>query len=324
MTKGASIFSRDAAPLTLAVLVLPHASILEVASCLDPLRAANRHLGHEAFRWRVVSPDGAAVPLTCGLSLPASGGIAEAHGADVLVVVAGYHRTEVVTRPLVAAIRRLAPGMRAVIGIDAGPWVLARAGLLDGHRATVHWEDLEDFAAAHPGIEVVPDRFVISGARVTVGGAAPAADLMQHLIQTRHGAALAHQVANSFLTTPRPGHAPQISPRPPESALARDPRLGQVLARMEATLDTPEPVAALARQAGLSLRHLEGLFRRELGQSPAAWARALRLQAARRMLADTGHDLQDIALRTGFASQSAFSRAFRRQFGHPPSALRRG
>jgi transcriptional regulator GlxA family with amidase domain len=323
MTEPATIFAPSTDPLTLAVLVLPHASILEVASVLDPMRSANRHLGTEAFRWRVVSPDGTAVPLTCGLSLPSVGGIAAAETADGLVVVAGYRWTETATRPLVAAIRRMAPRFRAVIGIDTGPWVLARAGLLDGHKATVHWEDLEDFAAAHPAVEVLPDRYAISGNRITVGGAIPAADFMLHLIRSRLGAAVAVQVAGSFITTPRPADAPQVSGAAMPGPLARDPRLVAAMARMEARLDAPETVATTARAVGLSVRRLEGLFRSELGQSPADWGRDLRLQAARRMLTDTRHPLLDIALRTGFTAQAAFSRAFRRRFGIPPSDLRR-
>jgi transcriptional regulator GlxA family with amidase domain len=70
MTSGATIFAPSRSPLTIAALVLPQASILEVASVLDPLRAANRHLGSDSYRWRVVSPDGRAVPLTCGIELP--------------------------------------------------------------------------------------------------------------------------------------------------------------------------------------------------------------------------------------------------------------
>ena len=114
---------------------------------------------------------------------------------------------------------------------------MARAGLLDGYRATVHWEDLEDLAAAHPEIDVVPDRFVIDRNRVTIGGAAPAQDFMLHLIRARHGAALARQVALSFLTTPRRGRDPQTGPAPDP---ALDPRVARAVARMEARLDAPE------------------------------------------------------------------------------------
>lgn len=320
MTENA-IFSPSAQPLTIALFVLPQASILEVASALDPLRNANRQLGHEAYRWRVVTPDGQPAPLTCGISLPSSGPLAHASGAEALIVVAGYRLNEVATRPLIRDLRRIAPRFQLVGGIDAGPWVLARAGLLDGHRATVHWEDLEDLAAAHPEIDVVPDRFVIDRKRVTISGAAPAADFMLHLIRARHGAALARQVAMSFLTRARPGHDPQIAP-PPEPDPALDRRVAAALARMEARIDAPEPVSATARAVGLSPRRLETLFREALNTTPAAHALGLRLQAARRMLTDTRHPLADIALRTGFSSPATLSRAFKARFGRSPGAMR--
>lgn len=288
---------------------------------LDPLRAANRHLGQDAYRWRVVSPDGGAVPLTCGIELPSSGPLSAAEGADALILIAGYRQSEVATRPLLRDLRRIAPRFAVIAGVDAGAWVLARAGLLDGYRATVHWEDLEDFAAAHARVDTVPDRWVIDRNRATAGGAAPALDLMLHLIGSRHGAPLARQVAQSFLTTIRDGHEPQIAPAQHDPHL--DPRIAQAIARMEARLDDPERTPQIARAVGLSPRRLEMLFRQDLGVTPAAYGLSLRLQAARRMLTDTRHSLTEIALRTGFSGQSALSRAFRAQFGKPPSALRR-
>jgi transcriptional regulator GlxA family with amidase domain len=316
-----TIFAPSQEPLTIALLILPQASILEVASTLDPLRSANRHLGHDAYRWRIVSPDGQAILLTCGIELPSSGPLSAAVGTDALIVIAGYRQSTVATAPLIRDLARTAPRFRAIGGIDAGGWVLARAGLLRGHRATVHWEDLEDFAAAHPDTEVVPGRFVIDRNRFTAGGAAPAADLMLHLIRARHGPALALQVAASFLTTARDGSEPQISSVKPDRRL--DPRVAQAVARMEARLDTPETIAAIAATVGLTPRRLESLFRENVSMTPGAYALSLRLAAARRMITDTRHPLAEVALRTGFSSGSTLSRAFLRKFGMAPSSLRR-
>ena len=321
MSKSATLFAPSAEPLTLALLVLPQASILEVASTLDPMRCANRHLGHQAYRWRVVSPDGGPVPLTCGIELPSSGPLAAAEGAEALVVIAGFRQAEVATRPLIADLRRMAPRFKMIGGIDAGPWVLARAGLLSGYRATVHWEDFEDLAAAHPEITLAPDRYVIDRNRFTAGGAAPAADLMLHLIASRHGAAISRQVAGSFLTTPQDGSAPQLDAPRRERRL--DPRMAQAIAHMETHLDSPRTVAQTAKALGLSPRRLESLFQATLGESPAAYALGLRLAAARRLITDTHHPLADIALRTGFSSASSLSRAFRRKYKAPPSGLRK-
>ena len=320
MTKSATIFAPANAPLTLAVLILPQASILEVASVLDPMRSANRHLGHEDYRWRVVSPDGKPVPLTCGIELPASGPMHAAEGADALVVIAGFRQSEMATAPLIRDLSRLAPRFTAVGGIDAGAWVLARAGLLNGHKATVHWEDHEDLAAAHPAVDVVPDRYVIDRNRFTAGGAAPACDLMLHLIRQRHGAAIALAVAASFITSARDASEPQITQAKPDPRL--EPRVAAAIARMEARLDQPETATEIAAVVGLSPRRLEMLFRADLALTPAAYALTLRLSAARRMITDTSHPLADIALRTGFSAASTLSRAFRQRYGMAPSHLR--
>jgi transcriptional regulator GlxA family with amidase domain len=319
MAQTATIFAPSPDPLTIALLVLPQASILEVASVLDPLRSANRHLGTDAYRWQIVSPHGAPIPLTCAIELPASGPLTAAR-ADALIVIAGYRQSEMATAPLIRDLSRMAPGFAAIGGIDAGGWVLARAGLLTGHKATVHWEDHEDFAAAHPDVTVLPDRYVIDRRRFTAGGAAPAADLMLHLIRARHGPALALAVAASFITTVRDGADPQITP-PADPRL--DPRVAAAIARMEARLEQPEPMARIAAVLGLSPRRFETLFRQNLRQTPGAYALQLRLQAARRLITDTRHPLADVALRTGFSSPGTLSRAFRTHFGHPPSHLRK-
>jgi len=321
MAIGETIFTTTQQPLDIAILVLPRASILEVASVLDPLRSANRQMGREAFRWRVVSPDGAAVPLTCGIELPSSGDLKVADGADAMIVISGYGQAEVATRGLIADLRRMAGRFRALGGVDAGPWVLARAGLLEGHRATVHWEDLEDFATAFPAVEVVADRYVISRNRFTAGGAVPAADMMLHLIAKRCGVGVAGLVADSFLYDARAdGSRPQ---RPGLVPGARDPRLSIALTLMGQAIEDPMPLTEIAKEVGVGARRLEQLFRDGLGQGPAAAYREMRLQFARRMLDDSHHPIQEIALRSGFADRSAFSRAYRRRFQVAPRQARK-
>ncbi len=317
---AAPLFSPNQQPLTLALLVLPQSSILEVASTLDPLRNANRHLGSEVYRWRVVTPNGEAAPLTCGIELPSHGSLSAAVGADALIVISGFQQWQGATQPLIRELVRMAPRFAAMGGIDAGAWVLARAGLLNGYKATVHWEDFEDFAAAHPSIDVSHDRFTVDRNRFSAGGAQPAFDLMLHLIRARHGPALALQVAASFITTAREGHEPQISPAKPDLRL--DPRVSAAIARMEAQLDTPETITEIAEAIGLSPRRLEQIFAENLGLTPAAYALSLRLQAARRMITDTRHPLAEVALRCGFSSASSLSRAISRKFGQAPSRLR--
>jgi len=304
---------------TVALLVLPQASLLSVASTLDPLRNANRHLGREAIRWTVIAPEADAVPLTCGLSLPVMGDLSAADGADLLVVIAGFQARSLATRAITARLARLAPRVGALAALDSGAWFLARAGLLDGYRATTHWEDLEDFATAYPAVTVVPDRFVIDRTRLTAGGAAPAFDMMVHLVRLWHGSRIAHEVENSFITQTQAADLPQL--RRPASP-REDPRIRQAVALMESGLDRPLPMAEIADRTGLSVRRMEGLFRAAFGQTPGAFSLDLRLQAARRLLADTDHPIGTVALRCGFSSPATFTRAFSKRFAQSPSAFR--
>ena len=239
------------------------------------------------------------------------------------MIVAGFRLTEQAAPALLSRLRRIAPRLAAMIGIDGGSWFLAHAGLLDGHAATVHWEDLETFADRFPAIDVRRDRYVVSGRFVTTGGAAPCLDMMLDLIRARHGAELALRVAGAFLYEPvHAATAPQQGVSAARLARA-DPAIAGAIARMETAVEDPPSIAEIARALGLSRRRLEMLFAEHLGTSPARFFRDLRLDEARRMIADTGLPLQDIALRTGFAGQTAFARAFRARFGATASSLRR-
>ena len=167
---------------------------------------------------------------------------------------------------------------------------------------------------------MVPDRYVISGNRFTAGGAVPAADLMLHLIGARCGAAIAGQVADSFLYDARAeGAWPQ---RPGLLPGSNDPRLSAALTLMGQHLESPLSLADVAARQGLGLRRLEQVFRQGLGQGPGAAYLELRLQAARRLMADTRHPIREIALRCGFGDPTSFSRAFRKRFGASPRGVR--
>ncbi len=322
MKTAKPIFAPDTTPLTVAVLVLADTNALSLAAAVDPMRAANRRAGQALFSWRYYSATGGTVPLTAGFGIETAP-ITDRIDADILMVVAGFRLMEQATPALLARLRRLAPRLRAMIGIDGGPWFLALAGLLDRRAATVHWEDLESFADRFLAIDVRQDRYVISGPFVTTGGAAPCLDMMLELIRARGGAELALRVAGAFLY--EPVHAATVPQQAVSAArLARgDPALGQAIALMEAAIEDPVPVAAIAQRVGLSQRRLEMLFAERLGTSPGRFFRDLRLDEARRMITDTRLPLGEIAFRAGFSGQVAFARAFRARFGMTASALRR-
>lgn len=313
----------DVEPLAVTLLLLPDSSMLSLASTLDPLRAANRLARRPLFSWRIVTPEGAPAVLTCGVPVPAEGRLEADMEGDVLIVVAGFNQERHVGKAALARLRGAARGFRALGGVEAGSWLLARAGLLDGHMATTHWEDLEDFAARFPEVNLLPDRFVIDGRVFTAGGASPSFDLMLHLIRRRFGYPLALEVASVFIYD----EAHAATDAQPLISLGRlaghEPRVAAAIRLMEQRLDSPLTTAAIAKRLNLSARTLELLFKQALGLGPGAYYLRLRLQAARRLLLDTRLSMQEIAVRCGFGSHSAFSRIFRRHFATSPSAYRR-
>ena len=307
-------------PFRIGLLLLPDSNLMSLAAALDPFRAANRRAGRALYDWQVLSPKGGRVTLTTGIDLHTAPLPLHAD-MDLLILVAGFRLDAHATPALRAWLRQLRARNIPYCGVDGGPWVLARAGLLNGHRATTHWEDLEAFGNAFPDLEPSPDRYVIDGPALTTGGAAPCLDLMLHLIRSHHGADLAGQVANALLYDPVDRPSPQrLISQARLSSLA--PPVARAIAIMEAGMEDPPAIAAIARSLGLSPRRLEMLFRQHLETGPGAFFLRLRLNEARRLAMDTGHSVQEIALRTGFSGPSTLARAFRKQFDSSISALR--
>jgi transcriptional regulator GlxA family with amidase domain len=169
---------------------------------------------------------------------------------------------------------------------------------------------------------VVPSLFEIDGNRITCSGGISALDMMVALIERDHGRQLAASVGDWFLHTHiREGFGPQRMDLRYRLGVA-DEKLLIVLRAMETSIETPQPRAALARQAGISLRQLERLFHRHIGHGIHHHYRWLRLERARQLLRETTLPVLDVALATGFASSSQFARAYARAFGEPPSQTR--
>ncbi|WP_371345403.1 GlxA family transcriptional regulator [Ancylobacter sp. IITR112] len=316
------IFAPADDPLDVTLLLFPGLSLLSLAATLDPMRGANRVLGRPAFRWKLVSMDGQMPAASCGLPIPVEGAFDAAARQDVLMVVAAFEAARFATPPILKAIRAGATRSVATGGIESGSWLMGFAGLLDGRRATTHWEDLEDFAARFPETDVQPDRFVIDEPVFTTGGATPALDCMLALIRARHGYSTALDVASLYIYEEvRTGSDVQ-----PIVSLGRirqhEPRVAEAIRLMETHIDRPLTIAAIARRVGVSTRGLETLFVKTVDVSPGAYYVTLRLKAARRLVLDTNLPIADIAERTGFSAIASLSRAFRRQFGAPPSAAR--
>ena len=317
-----SIFQPDPAPLHLTFLILSGASLMCVASAIDPLRAANRVTGRTLFDWSIISTDGASPLTSSDMPIAGEGAFKGDESTDVLVIIGGFGARLQTTPALLAQVRRVARSATAVCGVEAGTWLLGRAGLLEGRTATTHWEDLEDFATRFPGCDVRPDRYVIDGPIITAGGASPVFDLMLHLIRTRHGMAVALDVASVFIYD----QARAATDAQPLVSLGRldgyNPRIVQAIRLMESHIDLPLTTAAVAVHTGVTTRTLEKIFKAAVGETPGAYYLRLRLNSARRLVVDTAEPMAYIAARTGFSSAAVFSRAFTKAFGQSPMRTR--
>lgn len=311
MKSAENPFVLSPAPLNVAILVFDDCNTLSFAAAVDPLRAANRRAGKQLFHWQFLTPLGASVSLTSGLSV-AGTAIADLDHCDLLVVVAGFRLQEHASPRLLSSLRRIASRGTPIAAIDGGPWLLASAGLLDGHKATTHWEDLEEFATRFPNIDTQRDRFCISGPFATSGGAAPCIDMMLHLIALRHGQDLSRRVGSAFLYDPVPQgtQSPSSAPRP----VRRNPQIARALELMETNLQSPLPLPRIAALSGLSPRGLQQRFETHMGHSPKSHYLALRLSEAYRLITDTSQSVREISVATGFSSPAAFARAFRAQY----------
>jgi transcriptional regulator GlxA family with amidase domain len=296
---------------------------MSYAAAVEPLRAANQLSGEPLYRWWHAAPGKGPVAASNGVAVIPDFTPKDAAYADLVFVCAGGNPATFDDPATIGWLRRLARQGVTIGGISGGPYVLARAGLLDGRRATLHWEHAAAFHEAFPDVDVVPSLFVIDGDRVTCSGGVSALDMMVALIGRDHGHDLAAAVGEWFLLTHiREGMGPQRMELRHRLGVS-DEGLLAVLRAMEGHLEQPKRREELARLAGISLRQLERLFRTRLGRSIHAHYLSLRLTRARQLLRETSMPILDVAISTGFGSASQFARAFARAYGEPPSRHRR-
>ncbi len=304
------------APQEVAVLLFPRFSNLCLANAVEPLRAANEILMREAYRWRFVTLDGETVESSSGLPVLPHGPLRDHPGGDHLVVLSSYDVRHHATPAAAAALKSAARRFGHVVGMDTGAWLLAQAGLLDGARATIHWAEMTAFSERFDTIETVSDRVVTCGNRTTSGGAMAAFDTVLAMIRAAHGEALGLEVSAFFLHRP---------PEPPVDRMFRgpaSPQVEQAITLMSGALETPLPIATLAARLQTTQRTLTRAFQADLGAAPKAVYKWLRLAAARRYAEQSDYSITEIALRCGYASAAAMTRAFVAQYGRPPRSFR--
>jgi AraC family transcriptional regulator, glycine betaine-responsive activator len=311
-------------PQRIAFLLVPSFSMIAFTSAVEPLRLANRAAGRELYRWHLFSPDGKPVAASNGIELHPEGGAENAAGFGTVVLCSGIGGHAFADRALFAALRRFDRQGSDIGALCTGSHILARAGLLDGYRCTIHWENLAGFSEDFPQIEVTSELFEVDRNRFTCSGGTAALDMMLNLIAQQHGQELAAQVSDQFIHERiRDRHDHQRMALPARLGV-RHPKLLSVIELMEEHLEEPLERRDLAKAAGLSNRQLERLFRKYLNRSPARYYVELRLNRARLLLLQTNMSVIDVALACGFVSASHFSKCYRDFFGRTPRRERGG
>ena len=199
-----------------------------------------------------------------------------------------------------------------------GAYALAKAGLLDGKKATIHWENQDGFAEEFDAVNLTKSVFVMDGNRWSTAGGISSIDLMLRIIASDHGEDLANNVADLMIySTIRTDQDTQRLSIPTRIGV-RHPKLSQVIQMMEGNIEDPMSPADLAEEVGMSTRQLERLFRRYLNRSPKRYYMELRLQKARNLLMQTDMSVINVALACGFASPSHFSKCYRAHYRTTP------
>ncbi len=306
-------------------VLLPGFPLLALAGAVDALAAANEVLGAGAYRVLLLSADGAPVAALCGTRVAVDGafaGPAALPPLQALVVVSDRAAPPPLLAPLKPLLQQLNAAAAVLGGIGTGAAVLAAAGVLDGHRATLHWAQAQPLAEAHPGVVVSSHLYEIDRRRITCASGSASLDAFIAWLGQRHGEPLVQALLAHFgLERLRGGSEAQRTPVSGRIG-GGAPRLAEAVALMEANLGEPLPTEDIARLVGVSRRQLERLFKQHLDALPSRYYAELRLQRARRLLQQTGQSILQIGLACGFASGSHFSNAYRARFGHTPREAR--
>jgi transcriptional regulator GlxA family with amidase domain len=285
---------------------------------------ANRFGATPAYATSVVSMTGGMITASSVLAICTQPAGCIAGPIDTLVVAGGYSTSQAAgDSDLVSWLRSAAAAARRVTSVCSGALLLARAGLLDGRRATTHWSVCDTLARRYPAVEVETDHvFVRDGEVWTSAGVTAGMDLALALVEDDHGPELALAAARELVMfVHRPGGFPQISTQLAVRRPVRAP-LREVLAFIAEHPDADMSVPALARRCAMSVRSFSRVFRQETGTTPAAFVQASRVEAARRLLQTSDATFEDIARACGFGTVETMHRAFQRTIGTTPGRFR--
>ena len=305
-------------PRKFVFVLLPKLTLLSFASALECLRISNRMSNQILYEWEIISENGTSIICSAGIEFSVDHDLNELNRDDTIMLCGGENIRAATTKRLLSWLRRESRRGLAIAGLCTGAFPLAKAGLLEGKRATIHWENQDSFTEEFENVELTKSVFIIEGNRMTTAGGTSSIDLMLKLIANDHGEDLANAVADqqiySSIRTTQDVQRLSV----PTRLGVRHPKLGQVIQMMERNIEEPISPSILAKHVAMSTRQLERLFRRYLSRSPKRYYMELRLQKARNLLMQTDMSVINVALACGFASPSHFSKCYRAHYATTP------
>ena len=305
-------------PRRFVFVLMEHFTLLSFSSALDALRIANRMSGKKLYDWTFIGESEEFVSCSAGTQFKLDNPLIELHRDDTILLCGGTAIQGSTTKKLIGWLRREARRGLVIGGLCTAAYPMAKAGLLDEKKATIHWENQDSFAEEFLEVELTKTVFVCDGNRYTTAGGTSSIDLLLKIIADDHGEELANAVADQMIYSSIRTDQDTQRLSVPTRIGVRHPKLSKVIQMMEINIEEPISPSVLAKDVGMSTRQLERLFRRYLDRSPKRYYMELRLQKARNLLMQTDMSVINVALACGFASPSHFSKCYRAHYDTTP------
>ncbi len=314
-------FEKQIQPIQIGLLLLPAFNSMALNALIDPFRAANYLAGKAIYQWHYLALNERPVTASNGITVENTTAFRQHSGKlDLIVINASWTPESFQDLPLQRWLRDASDRGTMLVGIDTGAFVLAYAGLMDGYRATVHYEHLPSFRELFPKVEPAESLYVIDRDRLSCCGGVASTDLALELIRRQNGMALSTAVSRYiFHERHRGGDEKQLShAHAPIDPILPD-MLREVLLLMEQNLEDVIPMTELAQRAGVSQRQLERVFKKYLQITPKRYYLNMRLIRGRALLTQTELPVSEIASACGFNSSEHFARSYAKFFDVAPS-----
>jgi transcriptional regulator GlxA family with amidase domain len=305
-------------PRRFVFVLLDNFSLLCFSTAVESLRIANRMSGRSLYEWTIIGEGGESAACSAGTVFQLDDDLVDMGRDDTIMVCSGIDVQNATTKKVLGWLRREARKGLVIGGLCTAAYCLAKAGLLDGRRATIHWENQDSFSEEFDEVELTKSVFVVDKNRMTTAGGTSSIDLMLKIIADDHGEDLANAVADQLIYSSIRTDQDTQRLSVPTRIGVRHPKLSQVIQIMENNIEEPISPSILAQDVGMSTRQLERLFRRYLNRSPKRYYMELRLQKARNLLMQTDMSVINVALACGFASPSHFSKCYRAHYDTTP------